>query len=118
MSAVTCVIAKTKTRSQRSSTGDVLRSALESGPVVKLLHSHAARRCRLNTELAQDALVEVLLDDLDLAALVRVDVDRAGVGELLRNLGIAGNLARDFDVDEQAAHQAGVPSRSLTSSGI
>src|SRR4051812_24964415 len=55
MSAVTCDIAKTKTRSQRSSTGAVLRSALESGAVVELLDLHGAGRRRLHAELAEDA---------------------------------------------------------------
>src|SRR4051812_13624971 len=118
MSDVTCVTAKTKTRSQRSSTGAVRRSALEGCPVVELLHAHASRRRRLHAQLAEDALVQVLLDDVDLAGLVGVDVDGARVREFLRHLGIACDLVRDLDVDEQSGHQAVTPNRSFTRSGI
>src|SRR4051795_1956936 len=118
MSEVTCVTAKTKTRSQRSSTGEVLRSALESGSVVELLHSHGARWRRLHAQLAEDAFVEVLLDDLDLAVLGGVDVHGAGIRELLRHLGVVADLVGDLDIDEQAGHQAVTPSRSFTRSGI
>ncbi len=42
------------------------RSGLaELGAVVELLDVHGARRRRFDAELAEDALVEVLLDDLD-----------------------------------------------------
>src|SRR5215218_7958167 len=49
----------------------------ELGAVVELLDVHGARGGGFDAELAEDALVEVLLDDLDPAAGVLVDVHGA-----------------------------------------
>src|SRR4051812_3426197 len=93
-------------------------SALERGAVVQLLDLHRAGGRGLHAQLAKDALVEVLINHLDLAIFVRVDVDGARIRELLRHLGVVANVVGDLDVDEQAGHQAVTPSRSFTRSGI
>ena len=63
------------------------RSGLDSRAVVELEHLHRAGRGGLDAQLAEDALVEVLLDDLNVPVRVGEDVDRADVLELLRELG-------------------------------
>src|SRR3954470_22216021 len=78
--------------------------ALEGRPVVELQHLDRAGRRGLDAELAQDALVQVLLDDLHVAVLVGVDVDRTGVLELLGEPGVVANRLVDGDVDEQSTH--------------
>ena len=55
---------------------------------------------RLDAELAEHALVEVLLDELDRPSGVAEDVDRADLLELRRQLGVAGDRVVDLDVDE------------------
>src|SRR3954449_8010690 len=76
----------------------------KSGAVVELQHAHLARWRGRDAELAEDALVEVLLDHLHLAVPGREDVDRAGVLELLGDLRVVADLACDLDVDERAGH--------------
>src|SRR3954469_12839875 len=88
---------------------------LERGAVVELQHAHVARGRGLDAELAEHALVEVLLDHLDAAVAVRVDVDGAGVLELLRELRVVADVVGHLDVDEGPWHQ---PIFSLTRSGI
>src|SRR5215217_4537816 len=94
-------------------------SGLERCPVVELEDLHGAARRRLHAQLAQHALVQVLLDYLHVAALVGVDVDRAGVLELLSQVGVVLDRVVDRDVDEQSTHEVTTsPSFSLTRSGI
>src|SRR5512139_1717845 len=76
--------------------------------VVELLDDHPARGRRLDTEVAEDALVEVLGDDHDVPLLVRVDVDRADLLELRGYLGVVADLLGDLDVDEDTMHLPGV----------
>src|SRR3954464_1224959 len=91
------------------------RLALERRPVVQLEHAHLARGGGLDAELAQHALVEVVLDHLDGAVAVRVDVDGAGVLELLREARVGADVLCHLDVYEGPWHQ---PIFSLTRSGI
>src|SRR5512139_33721 len=112
-----------------------LALAAQLRAVVELLDDHPARGGRLDTEVAEDALVEVLGDDHDVPLLVRVDVDRADLLELRGDLGVVADLLGDLDVDEDTMHLPGVghqtpplpfalagsraaPSRELTASGI
>src|SRR5205823_5779015 len=83
----------------------------------------AAGRGGLDAQVAEDALVEVLADDRDLAVLVGEDVHRADFLELCSQLGIARDGVVDLDVDEGAlellgGHQTFAPSLPLTASGI
>src|ERR1700709_337150 len=108
----------------RDRTGSVnARSQLaELGAVVELLDVHGARRGGFDAELAEDALVEVLLHRLDSATGVLVDVDGADFLELGGEGRVAGDGVVDLDVDEDLVqllgHQAAAPSFCLTASGI
>src|SRR5439155_465050 len=62
---------------------------LERRPVVQLAHPQPARRGRLHAQLAEDALVEVLLHDLDPALPRGEDVHGAGLLELPGELGVS-----------------------------
>src|SRR5207244_13350553 len=53
-------------------------------------------------ELAEHALVEVLLDDLDAPVGLPEDVDRANLLELPCDLGVIRDPVVDFDLDEEA----------------
>src|SRR6476620_3436857 len=90
------------------------------GAVVQLLDVHGARGAGFDAELAEDALVAVLGDDLDGAVGVLEDVDGADFFELGREGGVARDRVLDGDVDEDLVqllgHQA--PIFSLTTSGI
>src|SRR4051794_41921012 len=86
------------------STPPALLRALEHGAVVQLEDAHLAGRGGGYAELAEHALVEVLLDHLDLAVARGIDVDGAGVLELLGRLRVAADVVGHFDVDERAGH--------------
>src|SRR6185295_14666909 len=89
------------------------RSAL-----VELDDLHRPGGHRFDAQLAQHALVEVLLDDAEPAVLLlREDVDRTDFGQLLREGVIRRHSGVDLDVDEHARHQC-PSSRSFTSAGI
>src|SRR6476620_2124200 len=94
----------------------------ELGAVVELLDVHGAGGGGFNAELAEDALVAVLGDDLDLAAGVLEDVDGADFFELGGEGGVVCDRVLDGDVDEDLVqglgHQAVAPIFSLTTSGI
>src|SRR5919204_1628322 len=96
------------------------RLALEDALVVELLHPHRALGGGIDAELAEHALVEVVLDDLHVPARVLEDVHWAGVLELLRDVRLVADLRIDLDIDEQARHQTAppLPSLCLTRSGI
>src|SRR5262249_53623990 len=67
--------------------------------LVELDHAHRARRRRLDAEVAQRALVEVLLDEAEPSVLLlREDVHRAYLGELLRERRVGGDGRVDLDV--------------------
>src|SRR4051812_43887651 len=76
-------------------------SALEDALVVELLDPHGALRRRVQAQLAEHALVEVLLDDLHVAAGVFEDVHRAGVLELLGDVCLVADLRIHLHVDEE-----------------
>src|ERR687896_43440 len=105
--------------------------ALQRGvPVVPLHDPHRARRCGVQAQLAQDTLVEVLVDDLDPAVHCGEDVHGARLLELARQLGVAAHGLVHVHPDEDAvevSHAAtpgrgerGAPLeiRSRTKSGI
>src|SRR4051812_41987907 len=70
----------------------------------------------LDAQLAEDALVDVGLDDVDLAVGVGVDRDGADLFELRGEVGVAGDGVVDLDADERCVgpHDR----RSFISSGI
>src|SRR3954466_16331008 len=109
-------------RSARRRRGSSRELAPQLGAVVELLDDDATWRSGLYAEVAEDALVEVLADDLHLAAVVGIDVDRADLLELRGQLRVAGDLVRDHHVDEYSlelvGHQTFAPSFSLTAPGI
>src|ERR1700733_7264344 len=90
--------------------------------LVELDDANRAVGCRINAEIAEDALVEVLLDHLDLAAGVLEDVNGADFLELGGEGGVAGYGGVDLDVDEDLVHllghQAATSSFCLIASGI
>src|SRR5215216_1491167 len=91
---------------------------MQLGAVVELLHDDGPVGSGIEAQLAQHALVEVLADDLDPAVLGREDVDRAGLLELLREVGVAGDRGVHLDVDEDPVAHAATPSFSFTAAGI
>ena len=56
--------------------------------LVELDHADGSVRRGVEAQLAEHALVEVVLDDLDAASFRREDVDRADLLELARQLGV------------------------------
>src|SRR4051812_41067342 len=98
--------------------GELRHLALERRPVVQLEHPNGAGRRGLDAQLAQNALVEVVLHHLGVPVLGLVDVDRTRLLELLGQLGVVARLVGQLDVDELARHQAAPPSLSLTRFGI
>src|SRR3954449_6682568 len=96
------------------------RWLLQLGAVVELLDVHGAGGAGFDAEAAEDALVDVLVDDLDGAVGVFVDVDGADFLELGGDGGVVLDRVLDLDVDEDLVrgHQAAAPSFSLTTSGI
>ena len=63
--------------------------------VVELDDLHGAVGRGVEAQPAEHALVEVLLDELERAVGgLGVDVDRAGLGQLARELGVGGGLRR------------------------
>src|ERR1700727_1158245 len=70
--------------------------------VVELDDLHDAVRRGVEAEAAEHALVEVLLDQLERAVCgLRVDVDRARLGQLLRKPRVGRRCVVDFDCDEE-----------------
>src|SRR5262249_23729274 len=61
-----------------------IRRLGELGAVVELLDVHGSGRGGFDAELAEDALIEVLLDDLDSRGAGLEDVDRADLFQLRR----------------------------------
>jgi len=84
-------------RSTRQASNDfALRQplAFQRFAAVQLHHAHAARRRRLHAQVAQNALIEILLDDRRLAVAVRAeDVDRADLRQLLGQVRIPATFA-------------------------
>src|SRR5438094_5437889 len=88
---------------------------------VELVHGDGPLRRSVDAQRAQDALVEVGVDDLHAVVRRREDVDRAGLLELARQLGVVGDRVVDLEADERrVVSHAAVFSRilSLTSSGM
>src|SRR3954452_23686438 len=86
---------------------------------VELVDGHRPRRRGVDAQRAQDALVDVVVDDLHALAGRGEDVDRAGLLELLGQLAIALDGLVDLDPDERGVvPHAFTPIRSLTRSGI
>src|SRR3954452_23012908 len=88
---------------------------------VELVDRHGPGRRRVDAQPAEDALVDVVVDDLDPLAGRGEDVDRAGVLELGGELRIAGDGVVDLDADERGVVSHAptpCPIRSLTRSGI
>src|SRR5215211_1511842 len=94
--------------------------ALELGAaVVEFEDPHRSGGRGVEAEPAEDALVQVLADDLHASVTGRVDVDGAGLLELLRKRCVTAHRVVDLDADEGAvAPHAATPMRSLTRSGI
>src|SRR3954447_4448552 len=86
------------------STPPALLRALEHGAVVQLEDAHLAGRGGGYAEFAEHAFVEVLLDHLDFAVARGIDVDGAGLLELLGRLRVVADLVGHLDVDERAGH--------------
>src|SRR5881394_887567 len=90
--------------------------------LVQLDDPNRTVRGRVDAEVAEDALVEVLGDDFDAGVGRGEDVDGADFFELLGELGVGGDRGVDLDVDEdlvqRLGHQTAAPSFSLTASGI
>src|SRR4051794_15408961 len=88
---------------------------------VELVHGDRPWRRGVDAQRAEDALVDVVVDDLHALAGRGEDVDRAGLLELLRELAVALDRLVDLDPDEGGVvpHAAApCPIRSLTRSGI
>src|SRR5262245_4018465 len=84
--------------------------ALRIAPLlVELHHLHRARRGGGEAEVAEHALVEILLDDAQPARLRLEDPDRADLGETLRRLRVGGDLRVDPHVDEHPGHPTPPP---------
>src|SRR6476660_2278732 len=81
--------------------GRLARAGELGGVVVELEDLHGAGLGGVQAKAAEDALVEVLLDDLE-AVLGLVDVNRADLGELGRERLVAGDRVVDLDADEDA----------------
>src|SRR5205809_1828109 len=93
-------------------------SAARPLPLIELHHLYLARGRGLDAELAQHALVQVLLDDAEIAVLLlREDVDRADLDELLRERRVGRDRRVHLHVDEHARHQC-PRRRSCTSAGM
>src|SRR5436190_22291220 len=108
-----------RTAGGRSAAPPRFTSGLQRRPVVQLAHAQRAGWGGLHAELAEDALVEVLLHDLYASLGRGVDVHRAGILELLRHLRVPADRVVDLDVDELAGHQAATfPIFSRIRSGI
>src|SRR5215475_3036748 len=87
--------------------------------VVELEHPDRAVGGGVNAQPAQDALVDIALDDLHAGVAGREDVDRADLGELRRERGVARHAVEDLDADEDPVlPHARAPIRSLISAGI
>src|SRR5262249_8290932 len=79
--------------------------------VVELEHAHRAGRGGVEAQTAEHALVEVLLVQDEVAALLAVDVDGTDLGQLVRDLRLLRGRVGDLDADER-----GVGSHAGTSS--
>src|ERR671910_758153 len=96
-------------------------SALQARAVVELLDLDRAVRRSVEAELAQHALVDVLVHDLDQAVVAGAeDVHGAHLLEPRGDLGVPGDgvVHRDVDEDPVQGHRTTAPRRSLTASGI
>src|SRR5262249_38705813 len=78
------------------------RSGQQRVAVVALDHAYDAVGSGVQAQAAQDALVDVLLDDLQTAVAGGEDVDGAGVSEPTCELGVLGCGVVDLDGDEDA----------------
>src|SRR2546422_5367061 len=76
-----------------------------SSLLVELHDRHRARGSGLDAEIAERALVEILLDDLHAGAGRLEDVDGTCLLELLRQRNVLRMCARHLHVDEQPRHQ-------------
>src|SRR5262249_25309741 len=94
---------------------------LEQRPaVVELLHLHLAGLADGETQLAERAFVEVLLDDLEARSAGLEDVHGTDLGELPGRRAVAGERRIDLDRDEErhATHSPRRASCSRTSFGM
>src|SRR2546425_3446226 len=81
------------------------QSVFEYGAVVQLDDAHTAGRGRLHAQLAEHALIEVLLGDrCGAVGRLREDVYGADLSELLRQLSVAHDFWRHVDADEHRGH--------------
>src|SRR3954464_9664007 len=86
---------------------------------VELVDGDGPGRRGVDAQRAEDALVDVVVDDLHALAGPGEDVDRARLLELLAELRVAGDRVVDLDADERGVvSHALTPIRSLTRSGI
>src|SRR5262245_59598087 len=77
-------------------------------PLIRIVELHdpdRALRRGADAQIAQRALVEVLLDDRHAALAGGEDVDRTRLLERARERGVVRELRGDADVDEQPRHQ-------------
>src|SRR3954451_14702042 len=102
-----------RTRRARSASGSSGRG-FQQLVGVQLVHLDGALRRGADAHRAEDALVDVALDDVDLPAGVGVDVDRADLRELCGELRVAGDGVVDLDADEDgvATHWPWLPACS------
>src|SRR5262249_32246070 len=106
-------------RAHAVSSAAAARNRYETLALVELDHLDGARRRRFDAQVAEGALVEVVLDDLEGAARgLLEDVDRAHLAQLLRERRVGSDGRVDRDVDEHARHRQCPRSRSFTSAGM
>src|SRR4051794_29798293 len=73
---------------------------LEQLVAVELVHLDRSRRGGLHAQRAEDALVDVVVDDLDPVVAAREDRHGADLLELRRQVRVAGHGVVDLDADE------------------
>src|SRR5688572_7735377 len=84
---------------RRNATSGGSGGGAEDLAAVELVHGDGARR-RVEAQPAEDALVDVLVDDLHAGVRPGVDVDRARLLEPAPQVGVAGDGVVDLDPDE------------------